>query len=73
MKRRRIPTSEGKKPEPVELRLVTPGAILFGKKCSECGGILVVPKAGPTPETCSPKCRMKKFRRLQREAEKSSL
>lgn len=73
MKRRTIPTSQGKPPEPPDLQLVTPGAILYGKKCSECGGILIVPKAGPCPETCSAKCRMAKYRRLMREAQKTSI
>ncbi len=54
-----------KKHEPENLRLVAPGAILFGMKCSECGGFLVVPQRGPTPETCSAKCRVRKHRRLR--------
>lgn len=59
--------SEKKSVEPEILRLVHPGAVLFGAKCSECGGLLYVPKAGPTPETCSNKCRVRKKRRLDRE------
>lgn len=62
----RLPILLVAKPEVADLRLVSPGAILFGVKCSECGGFLVVPRAGPVPETCSPKCRVAKWRRLKK-------
>jgi rRNA maturation protein Nop10 len=59
------------KPEVKDLRLEAPGAILFGKKCSECGGFLLVPQRGPAPSTCSPACRVAKFRRLKKNPETS--
>lgn len=62
------PSLQIHKPEAPDLRLVVPGAILYGQKCTECGGFLVVPQRGPTPETCSAKCRVAKFRRLRKEA-----
>jgi hypothetical protein len=60
------PSEDRGKPEPENLRLVLPGAVLFGKKCAACGGYLTVPKAGPPPETCSAKCRQKAYRMRKR-------
>lgn len=62
----KLPLLHVGKPEVDDLRLVSPGAILFGVKCTECGGFLVVPRAGPVPQTCSPKCRVAKSRRLKK-------
>lgn len=51
------------------LSLVHPGVVLWGRKCPECGGYLYQPKRGFAPDTCSGKCRMRRWRRLRREAE----
>ena len=37
-------------------------AVVFGKICCVCAGPLFVPKRGPVPDTCSPKCRKAKSR-----------
>jgi len=61
-----MPDPSRSKPEPESLRLALPGAILYGVKCPECGGHLAVPLAGPTPTTCSAKCRQRAHRRKKR-------
>lgn len=33
-------------------------------RCSECNGYIRPPRRGPIGETCSPKCRVRRSRRL---------
>ena len=58
--------SSNQEREPVELTLIHPGVVLFGVKCSECGGRLYAPKAGFVPTVCGSTCRMRKSRRLRK-------
>jgi len=46
--------------------------VLWGQKCSECGGKLFVPRAGKKPSVCSPTCRQRKKRRLSTEEKNST-